>query len=323
VDRRAHWAEAVFGLELDARLRASRLAAIVLVVGALRLAAGARFLPKDVDRTAILGVAMLALASAVAALLLPWRRYPMWSATLPLIWVVALITLIGAWAGGLSHFVGFYGLTSLYAGLTQKKGAWVWIGPLYLTSVALALLGNEPSSSFADVIGGAALSVIIGEVLARAIARGRCVHSRYGGHRRPRAHAEKEHVCIVHGHPRPREHLESQHSRRDHGVKREQELGDAPVHPPSVGGPICAVHGPVLRVDHRVARRPILDGVVLERARLCVLRVDRAEVQEAEVARIDVAFQPLEPVAVALNRGDDHLVVGQHVRLEVRHWRRR
>jgi diguanylate cyclase (GGDEF)-like protein len=171
VDRRARLTEAFFGVGLDPRHRAARLASILYTLGALTLAASARFLPTSVNRNPVLAVAVLALASTVPVVLLPWRRFPMWATCLPLIWGVGLITLVGAWAGALSHFVLFYGLTSLYVGLTQRRGSWRWVALLNLLSITLALLGNEPGSSTVDLVGAATLSVVIGEVLAGAVQR--------------------------------------------------------------------------------------------------------------------------------------------------------
>jgi diguanylate cyclase (GGDEF)-like protein len=171
VDRRARLTETLFGLELDPRHRAARLAAILAALGGATLALSDSFLPRHVDRSAVGGIALVAFAGAVMIVLLPWRRFPMWSTKLPLISGVATISLVGYWAGALSHFVLLYGLASLYVGLTQRPNSWVWVGPLNLASVAVALLGHEPTSSMVDLIGAATLSVIIGEVLAGSVDR--------------------------------------------------------------------------------------------------------------------------------------------------------
>ncbi len=171
MDRRARLSEALFGLGLDVRHRAARLAAILYTLGAVTLLVSARFL-SHVDQRALVLVAVLALAST-SVVLLPWRRFPLWTTALPLVWGVSMICLTGAWAGGLSHFVLFYGLASLYVGLVERPGSWVWVTPLYLASVSLALLGNEPADSSVDLIGSAGLAVVIGEVLAGAVARSR------------------------------------------------------------------------------------------------------------------------------------------------------
>jgi diguanylate cyclase (GGDEF)-like protein len=171
VTRRARLTEASFGLGLDPRHRAARLAAILYALGALTLLASDAFLPPTVNATAILAVALLALASTVPVVLLPWRRFPSWSTVLPLVWGIGLITTVGAWAGGLAHFVLFYGLASLYVGLTQPRGSWRWVAPLNVASVAVALLGNEPATSTVDLVGAASLCVVIGEVLAGAVQR--------------------------------------------------------------------------------------------------------------------------------------------------------
>lgn len=161
----------LFGLGVDPRIRAARLATILYSLGAVALLSSDRLLAANVDHLAVLGVALLALASCLPLLLLPWHRFPMWSTKVPFLWGMSLITLVGAWPGVLSHFVLFYELASLYVGLTQKRGSWVWVGPCTLASSTLALLGNEPHTSAVDIIGAACLSVVVGEVLAQAVGR--------------------------------------------------------------------------------------------------------------------------------------------------------
>ncbi len=165
--------EALFGLDLDLRVRAARLAAILYALGAATLLTSGPFLPAGVDREGVYGTAVLALASMLPLLLLPWNRFPAWSIAVPLIWGVSMISLVGIWSGGLSHFVLFYGLAALYVGLTLPQRSWRWVAVLDLVSASAALLGHEPASSAVDLLGSAALSVVIGEVLAGATARTR------------------------------------------------------------------------------------------------------------------------------------------------------
>lgn len=171
--RRARLAEELFGLQVDPRRRAARLAAGLYALGALRLLVSAPLLPREVDRTALLVIAAVLAVSVLPALALPWERLPLWTVRAPLVWATAVLTALGAWAGGLSHFVGFYGLTSVYVGVSQRAGAWTWLAPLYGLSVGLSLLGHEPQSSAVDVVGAAALSLVVGEVLAHAVGRAR------------------------------------------------------------------------------------------------------------------------------------------------------
>ncbi len=170
---RRRTSEALFGQGLDARVRAARLAAILYTLGGATLLASARFLPDDVDRPAIYAVGLLALVSAVPITALPWQRYHPWTIALPLAWGVAMITLVGAWGGGLSHFPLFYGLCSLYVGLTLPTRSWRWVAPLYAASVLLALAGAERAQSTVDLVGAIGLAAVVGEVLAGAIGRTR------------------------------------------------------------------------------------------------------------------------------------------------------
>ena len=150
----------------EPRTRAARLAAVLYVLGGSTLLVSGPFLPATVGRTGIYGVAVLALASSLPMIVLPWRRWPHWTIALPLSWGVTMISLVGLWSGGLHHFVLFYGLAALYTGLSLPPGSWTWVGPLYAASVVVALLGAEPTSSVVDLVGAAALAAVIGEVLA-------------------------------------------------------------------------------------------------------------------------------------------------------------
>ena len=155
----------------EPRTRAARLAAVLYVLGAVTLLVSGPFLPAAVDREGVYGVAVLALVSAIPLLVLPWPRWPAWTVALPLTWGVTMISLVGVLSGGLHHFVLFYGLAALYCGLSLAPGSWVWVGPLYAASVGLALAGAEGVASVVDLVGAAALAVVIGEVLARSTQR--------------------------------------------------------------------------------------------------------------------------------------------------------
>ncbi len=165
--------DALFGPGLDARVRAARLAAILYVLGGTTLLASVRFLPAGVDRPAVYAIGALALVSAAPTVALPWHRFRPWAIALPLVWGVTMISLVGAWAGGLSHFPLFYGLCSLYVGLTLPTRSWRWVAPLYAGSVLVALAGAEHVSSTVDLLGAIALAAVVGEVLAGSIGRTR------------------------------------------------------------------------------------------------------------------------------------------------------
>ncbi len=175
VDRviRRRATDAVFGQRLDARVRAARLAGILYLLGGSTALVSSGFLPSYVNLPALYSIAALAYVTAGLIVLLPWQRFPPWSIALPLVWGVTLICLIGAWAGALSHFALFYGLASLYVGLTLPTGSWRWVAPLYATSVALALLGAEEANTTVDLIGAAGLAGVVGEVISDAIGRTR------------------------------------------------------------------------------------------------------------------------------------------------------
>ena len=137
----------------------------------------------------------------------------------------------------------------------------------------------------------------------------------------PRAwygHAPEHHVLVVDRHPGADEDLRAEDARRDHREEREEEVGDAPVIRVRLRGSVGAVGRAELGIDDLVLRRAVGHEVVIEAARRRVLGADGSEVQEAQVARVDVALEGLEPVALAQHLGDDALAVRQHVRLDVR-----
>src|SRR5262249_44370774 len=89
------------------------------------------------------------------------------------------------------------------------------------------------------------------------------------------------------------------------------------------GRAIRAVRRAELGVDHFVARRAVGDVVVVERAGLRVLSSHGAEMQEAQMAGVDVTLERLEPVALAQHLLDLVLTARQEIRLQVRQGRRR
>jgi len=68
--------------------------------------------------------------------------------------------------------------------------------------------------------------------------------------------------------------------------------------------------------------RAIDDGVTAEARRVGLLGLVRADMQEAEVRGVDVAFEPLQPIAVALDAEQIALAVAEQHRLEHRQLRR-
>lgn len=157
---------------LDLRARAGRLAAVLYAVAALTVVVTLPFLPAGTRTTPLLSTAAAGAVTAAVCLVAPWSRWRSWTTLVPYLWGQVLIgAAVGAWAGALSHYLLFYALAAIYAGLTQSPRRVRWLAVVTLASPAVALLGREPMSSAVDLVGAAVLSVVVAEVLARATAR--------------------------------------------------------------------------------------------------------------------------------------------------------
>lgn len=160
------------GADAAGRVRAGRLAAGLFALAAATLVAPMGFLPEPVDRSRLLTTAAIAAGTALVLLVLPWRRLPQRATLAPYVWgQVCIGGLVGAWAGQLSHYLLFYALAALYAGLTQSPRASLWLAPATLASPLVALAGAERSTHLVDLVGAALLSVVVGVVLSRVVRR--------------------------------------------------------------------------------------------------------------------------------------------------------
>ena len=153
-------------------------------------------------------------------------------------------------------------------------------------------------------------------------------HAGDAGARAPVARARKgdapeHHVTVVDRHPGAHEDLRAEDAGGDHGEEREQEVGDAPVVRVGLGRTVGPVRRAERGVDDLVARGAVGDRVAVEAAGRRVLGCDRAQVEDAQVARVDVALERLEPVARAQDLLDRALAVRRQVGLEVRQRGRR
>src|SRR2546428_2998447 len=158
---------------------------------------------------------------------------------------------------------------------------------------------------------------------AAGVEPGRAARSPRAQARAGRGNTPEHDVLVVDGHPGADEDLRPEDAGRDHREEREQEVGDAPVVGVCLGRAVGAVGGAELGVDDLVLRGAVGHVVVVERPRGRLLGLDGAQVEEPEMARVDVALEPLEPVALAQDLLHGVLAPGQHVRLDVRQRRRR
>ena len=142
-------------------------------------------------------------------------------------------------------------------------------------------------------------------------AGGRRAHSRFG-------HRQRQRVVIVHRNPAAHPDVEPEHSGGHHGVERKEELGDAAVDALRFSRPVRGVHHAGVGGHHFVARRAVRQGVLRPAPVRRVVFRERAGVQKHRVTGIDVTFERLHPVAVALINAERPLAVGDHIGLEVR-----
>ncbi|MCU1693596.1 MAG: diguanylate cyclase [Frankiales bacterium] len=156
----------------DPQRTAGRLAAVLFLLAGIAMVGTIGFLPPDVDLAAVWATTAAALATSVLFLLLPWSRMPRWTTLVPHVWGQVLIGgALGAWAGAVSHYLLFWALAALYAGLTQPPRSSLYLAPITLGSAFVALAGAEPASVAVDLIGAALLSVVVGEVLSVSTSR--------------------------------------------------------------------------------------------------------------------------------------------------------
>ncbi len=73
---------------------------------------------------------------------------------MPHLWGQVLIGgALGAWAGAIDHYLLFWALAALYAGVTQAPYTSLWLSPVILGSALVALAGAEPASAAVDLSG--------------------------------------------------------------------------------------------------------------------------------------------------------------------------
>jgi diguanylate cyclase (GGDEF)-like protein len=166
--RLLQWIEAHARPEnIDERVAAGRLAAALFLSGAVTMIATVWLLP-HVRREGVLAVAAVAAGTAAVLPLLPWQRWPRLATVAPVLWGLICIGLVGTAGGALEHYLPFYSLAFLYVGYTQRQGMSLWISPVALLSVGLAVLGHEPRGTFLDAAISIVVGVSLGELLARA-----------------------------------------------------------------------------------------------------------------------------------------------------------
>ncbi|MDP3713020.1 MAG: sensor domain-containing diguanylate cyclase [Mycobacteriales bacterium] len=166
----------MLGTHLDPRMRAARLAGILHLVGATTMLVTAPFIAIP-DAPAFFVTVVYAVASAAVIMLLDWTRWRPWATVLPLVNGTLIIgLLIGAWAGVMDHYLLFYALCAVYAGLTQPPGTALKLAPFTFSTAALALAGAQTREHAVDILGAVVLYKVVGEVVGSAVAKQDSVH---------------------------------------------------------------------------------------------------------------------------------------------------
>src|ERR1700731_4129506 len=88
------------------------------------------------------------------------------------------------------------------------------------------------------------------------------------------------------------------------GPEWEQKVGEAPIGPAWTGGTVGGVLRPPGSVGDVVFGRAVRNRVAYRVIFRQVVGIDVAGMQETEMRGVDVAFERLQIVAVALNAGD-------------------
>ena len=138
----------------------------------------------------------------------------------------------------------------------------------------------------------------------------------------PPHQADEHRVVVVHRHPGAVVQVLGELALRRLRPERQHEIGEAPVGPARLGLAIGGVHRAGVGVGDVVFRGAVGHREAEQAVFRHDLRVDAAGMQKAEMRGVDIAFQRLQPVALALHERDRHLALRQQGRLDLRQRRR-
>jgi diguanylate cyclase (GGDEF)-like protein len=152
---------------VDPRVRQTRLGAGLYLAACVVGAATIPLLPASVhQRWMWIMVAASALA-AVGLVVLPWARWPDRAILVPLCLGPVMIGVgVGGLAHGLLYYLPLYGLSFVFAGVTQRPGTSLLLAPVALLSGWSALLTHEEGQVLVPLIIMVGISTMLGELIA-------------------------------------------------------------------------------------------------------------------------------------------------------------
>ena len=149
--------------------------------GQLLLAAGAftlvnNYLPgsSHLNVGVLNAVALLAAALGAACLVIPWDRLPLRAPLVLLLAAFGLLATAGTF-GDVSpySYAVYYVVVFVWVGIAQPPGTSLWVSPLAVVSYLLPFLVADapPPTAIGSVTVAVPVCVLVGEVLARQVAR--------------------------------------------------------------------------------------------------------------------------------------------------------
>ena len=155
---------------VDPRVRMARLGSGLYGIGVSVAAATVAFTPASVHKGWMWANIVGAGCVALLLLVLPWQR---WSDRAILIPIYLGMTFIGVGVGGLAHgllyYLPLYGLTFVFAGVTQRPGTGLYMAPYAILAGSTAMLTGEPGSVFVPLVIMVGVSTMLGEMIARYV----------------------------------------------------------------------------------------------------------------------------------------------------------
>ena len=149
--------------------------------GQLLLAAGLftlvnNYLPgsSHLDLLVLNTVAGLAIALGAGCLVVPWERLPLRAPLVVLVMALALLATAGTY-GNISpySYAVYYVVVFVWVGIAQPPRTSLWVSPLAVVSYLVPFLvaDDPPETAIGSVTVAVPVCVLVGEVLARQVAR--------------------------------------------------------------------------------------------------------------------------------------------------------
>lgn len=155
---------------VDPRLRQARLGTGLYAIGAAIAAVTVPFTPASVHVGWVWAMVVCTIAVGGLLLVLPWQRWPDRAILIPIYFGMTVIGVgIGGLAHGLLYYLPLYGLTFVFAGVTQRPGTSIVMAPYAILVGSSAMLTGEPGSVFVPLVIMIGVSTMLGEMIARYV----------------------------------------------------------------------------------------------------------------------------------------------------------